>query len=121
MVTLDYWGGQGAEIPIRSPRSQPIMRVMSKLRFSSLAACLAGVLAVVLGARASATPPARPYVVLVSFDGFRADYLDRLPLPNSRRLAASGVRARSMLPSFPSKTFPNHYTLRDRSASTDGS
>src|SRR5690349_9906946 len=124
------------------------MRLMSKLRFPWLAACLAGVLAVLLSVRASATPAQRPYVVLVSFDGFRADYLDRLPLPNFRRLAASGVRARSMLPSFPSKTFPNHYTLvtglypgdhgivantfwdpvrgagytiRDRSASTDGS
>jgi predicted AlkP superfamily pyrophosphatase or phosphodiesterase len=53
----------------------------------------------------------RPYVVLVSFDGFRADYLDRVRLPNFRRVAEAGVRARAMTPSFPSKTFPNHYTL----------
>lgn len=55
-------------------------------------------------------PPAT--VVLVSFDGFRADYLDRrLPLPAFARLEAAGVRARALVPSFPSKTFPNHWTL----------
>src|SRR4051812_38630789 len=54
---------------------------------------------------------ARPYVVLVSFDGFAAGYLDRQPLPAFRRLGAAGVRAPAMWPSFPSKTFPNHYTI----------
>ena len=55
-------------------------------------------------------PPAT--VVLVSFDGFRADYLDRpLALPAFARLEAAGVRARALVPSFPSKTFPNHWTL----------
>lgn len=53
----------------------------------------------------------RPYVVLVSFDGFRYDYADRLALPNFRRLAAAGVHARAMRPGFPSKTFPNHYSI----------
>jgi predicted AlkP superfamily pyrophosphatase or phosphodiesterase len=48
--------------------------------------------------------------ILVSIDGFRADYLDRGETPNLSRLAASGVRA-AMRPSFPSKTFPNHYAL----------
>jgi hypothetical protein len=48
---------------------------------------------------------------MVSFDGFRHDYADRLALPNFRRLAQGGVRARAMLPGFPSKTFPNHYSI----------
>ncbi len=50
-------------------------------------------------------------VVLVSFDGFRADYLNRPGAVRLRALAAAGVRAERMVPSFPSKTFPNHYTL----------
>lgn len=54
---------------------------------------------------------AKERVILISFDGFRWDYITR---PNARRLrelAARGVRAERMLPSFPSKTFPNHYTI----------
>jgi predicted AlkP superfamily pyrophosphatase or phosphodiesterase len=54
---------------------------------------------------------AKPSLVLVSFDGFRADYLDRLTLPNFRRIMARGVRAQAMRPVFPAITFPNHYSL----------
>ncbi|AHG87806.1 type I phosphodiesterase/nucleotide pyrophosphatase [Gemmatirosa kalamazoonensis] len=69
-------------------------------------------LATLAGPTVEAQPDdARPYVVLVSFDGFRADYLDRVSLPAFRRVADAGVRARAMWPSFPSKTFPNHYTI----------
>lgn len=50
-------------------------------------------------------------VVLVSLDAFRWDYLDRPAAKNLRALAARGVRAERMIPSFPSLTFPNHYTL----------
>ncbi len=50
-------------------------------------------------------------VVLVSLDAFRWDYLDRPAAVNLRALAARGVRAERMIPSFPSLTFPNHYTL----------
>ncbi len=51
-----------------------------------------------------------PVTILISIDGFRADYLDRGVTPNMSALAKSGVRAR-MQPSFPTKTFPNHLTL----------
>ncbi len=50
-------------------------------------------------------------VLLVSLDGFRADYINRPAASRLRRLAASGVRAERMIPAFPSKTFPNHYTI----------
>ena len=50
-------------------------------------------------------------VILVSLDGFKPDYLHRGVTPNLNQLAASGVRAEAMHPSFPSITFPNHYTL----------
>src|SRR5688572_8840676 len=40
----------------------------------------------------------KPTLLLVSFDGFRADYLDRFTLPNFRRVMARGTRAQSMRP-----------------------
>ena len=55
--------------------------------------------------------PLAPTVVLVSLDGFRADYLERFAPPTLQRLAAQGVRADFLRVSFPSKTFPSHYTL----------
>ncbi|MGH8085644.1 MAG: ectonucleotide pyrophosphatase/phosphodiesterase [Lysobacter sp.] len=65
-----------------------------------------------------APPPAgavdagqRPSVLLVSIDGFRADYLDLGITPNLARIAATGTRAAWMNPSYPTLTFPNHYTL----------
>ena len=54
---------------------------------------------------------AAPLTILVSIDGMRADYLERGVTPNLNRLAAHGARAQAMRPSFPSITFPNHYTL----------
>jgi predicted AlkP superfamily pyrophosphatase or phosphodiesterase len=52
-----------------------------------------------------------PYVVLISFDAFRADYLDSLTPPNLTRMMRQGVRAKGLIPIFPSKTFPNHYSI----------
>ncbi|MCF7751095.1 alkaline phosphatase family protein [Bacillus subtilis subsp. subtilis] len=58
------------------------------------------------------TPPATtPKLLLVSIDGLRADMLDRGITPNLARIIHDGVRARWMTPSYPSLTFPNHYTL----------
>lgn len=54
---------------------------------------------------------AKPYVVLVSFDGFRGDYLDHYTAPNFQRFARQGVRAAGLIPGFPSKTFPNHISI----------
>lgn len=58
-----------------------------------------------------ATALARTPVILVSIDGFRADYMGQGATPVLDRLAASGVRSEGLRPSFPSLTFPNHYTL----------
>jgi predicted AlkP superfamily pyrophosphatase or phosphodiesterase len=52
----------------------------------------------------------KPTVILISIDGYRWDFPDKYPSPNLRELIRTGVRA-EMIPSFPSKTFPNHYTL----------
>jgi predicted AlkP superfamily pyrophosphatase or phosphodiesterase len=51
-----------------------------------------------------------PPLILISIDGFRADYLTRGVTPTLSRLATQGVHG-AIRPSFPSKTFPNHYTL----------
>src|SRR5690625_525394 len=53
----------------------------------------------------------KPYVIIVSFDGFRHDYLDRIEAPNFRRVIEGGVRAGGLIPVFPTKTFPNHYSI----------
>lgn len=53
----------------------------------------------------------RPYVLLISFDGFRADYLNWYHTPNFDRLATAGVKAYGLKPVFVSKTFPNHYSI----------
>lgn len=53
----------------------------------------------------------KPYVIMISADGFRYDYMDKYNAANLKRLSSGGVRAASMWPAFPSVTFPNHYTL----------
>jgi predicted AlkP superfamily pyrophosphatase or phosphodiesterase len=53
----------------------------------------------------------RPTIILISLDGFRWDYLDKYEPAAIGKLARNGVRARWMIPSFPTKTFPNHYTI----------
>ncbi|HYN06491.1 MAG TPA: ectonucleotide pyrophosphatase/phosphodiesterase [Vicinamibacterales bacterium] len=53
----------------------------------------------------------RPILILISLDGWRWDYLDPAQTPHLHKLAAAGVRAEGLIPAFPSKTFPNHYTI----------
>lgn len=53
----------------------------------------------------------KPYVILISFDGCRWDYLDRGITPNLQFIKDNGVSALSLRPCFPSKTFPNHYAI----------
>lgn len=51
-------------------------------------------------------------LVLVSIDGYRWDYLDRAGVEQpTLRFLAEGVRAERLVPVFPTKTFPNHYSL----------
>lgn len=60
-----------------------------------------------LAAHAQEGGERKPVTILISIDGFRADYLDRGITPNLSRLAAEGARGK-LRPSFPTKTFPNH-------------
>ncbi len=52
-----------------------------------------------------------PTVILIALDGFRPDYLEKYQPKNLNELAKNGVRAKWLIPSFPTKTFPNHYTI----------
>jgi len=51
------------------------------------------------------------YLILISLDGYRYDYTDRFAPENINKFIEEGVAAESMISSFPSKTFPNHYTI----------
>lgn len=53
----------------------------------------------------------KPYVILISIDGFRADFTEKHSARFLQTVSQMGVRAEYMIPSFPSLTFPNHYTL----------
>ena len=53
----------------------------------------------------------KPYLILISADGFRNDYAEKYHARHLLRLANEGVKAKGMIPAFPSVTFPNHYTL----------
>jgi alkaline phosphatase D len=60
----------------------------------------------------SPTQQAKHYVVLVSLDGFRYDYAQKYAAKNILALAKQGASApEGMIPSYPSITFPNHYSL----------
>src|ERR1700722_18443331 len=60
----------------------------------------------------SAAQQAKHYVILVSLDGFRYDYARKYGAKTLLQLAATGASApEGMVPSYPSVTFSNHYTL----------
>lgn len=53
----------------------------------------------------------KPYLLLISLDGYRWDYKDRFQPPNLTAFVEEGIEAAAMIPCFPSKTFPNHYSI----------
>ena len=60
----------------------------------------------------AASQVSKPYVILVSLDGFRYDYAKKYHAEHLSSLAKQGASApKGMLPSYPSITFPNHYTI----------
>lgn len=87
-----------------------ITRLFAALLAAGLQACVTQPAAAPRVGAAPPVEPRAPVVILVSIDGFRADYLQRGVTPNLNTLAAAGISA-AMRPSFPSITFPNHYTL----------
>ncbi|AZA52196.1 ectonucleotide pyrophosphatase/phosphodiesterase [Chryseobacterium sp. G0201] len=53
----------------------------------------------------------KPYVIMISTDGFRYDYTKKYNAENLLKYSNEGVRAKAMIPSYPSITFPNHWSL----------
>jgi predicted AlkP superfamily pyrophosphatase or phosphodiesterase len=88
----------------------PISPLLGAIAGLALVACASGAPA----RRAASVPPPSTdpaTVVVLSFDGFAADYLAHEHLPNFAKLIARGVRADGLVPPFPSKTFPSHYSM----------
>lgn len=53
----------------------------------------------------------KPYVIMISTDGFRYDYAKKYNAENLLKYSNQGVQAKAMIPSYPSITFPNHWSL----------
>src|SRR6266700_1099281 len=66
---------------------------------------------IIPGRKNSAEQQEKPYIILISADGFRYDYAEKYKVEHLLALANEGVRASSMIPCFPSITFPNHYSI----------
>jgi predicted AlkP superfamily pyrophosphatase or phosphodiesterase len=66
---------------------------------------------IVPGRANSAQQQQKPYVILISADGFRWDLADKYHARHLQQLRSNGVAAKSMMPSYPSLTFPNHYSI----------
>lgn len=87
------------------------MRWTLPLGIAALAALLSVAHPPAAAAQTAASAEARaPVTILISIDGFRPDYLGHGVTPVLSRLVAEGASA-AMRPSFPSKTYPNHWTL----------
>lgn len=53
----------------------------------------------------------KPYVIMISADGFRYDYAKKYNAQNLLKYSGQGIQAKAMIPSYPSITFPNHWSL----------
>jgi predicted AlkP superfamily pyrophosphatase or phosphodiesterase len=80
---------------------KPNFNLLLLLSFLIIAGCSSG---------AENEQPLNQKVILISIDGFMNTYIDRNPTPNFDRMIESGVKADRLIPVFPTKTFPNHYS-----------
>src|ERR1041384_2111235 len=63
------------------------------------------------GSTPSIAQNSEPSVLLISFDGFRHDYIDKYDLKNFKTFRAKGSYSEGLIPCYPSLTFPNHYSI----------
>jgi predicted AlkP superfamily pyrophosphatase or phosphodiesterase len=85
--------------------------ILSLLSFSILWSQADTVQKIIRGRTNSPRQQQKPYVILISADGFRYDYAEKHHAKNLLAFSGKGVRAASMIPSYPSLTFPNHYSI----------
>ncbi|MEQ2291513.1 Bis(5'-adenosyl)-triphosphatase enpp4 [Ameca splendens] len=90
-------------------RKVSVCRTINRMFPRMLLGFLWGVSA--LAAKNDSAQHSQPPLLLVSFDGFRADYLQRFPMPNLKLLYSQGVLVDQLTNVFITKTFPNHYSL----------
>ncbi len=82
---------------------------MIKKLLNLIALCVFGVS--LIGCSTQPQQPEADKLLLVSFDGFRHDYLSKAETPNFDALIQQGVISEGLIPIFPSKTFPNYYAI----------
>jgi len=66
---------------------------------------------IISGRKNSTVQISKPYVILISADGFRADFTELYEAKKLQALSKQGIRGKYMIPSYPSVTFPNHYSI----------
>jgi predicted AlkP superfamily pyrophosphatase or phosphodiesterase len=59
----------------------------------------------------AAPTEAKRYLLVIGIDGMRADYADRYGAKNLQQFRDSGASAAALIPSYPSSTFPNFYSI----------
>lgn len=82
---------------------------MYKISLISLVLCL--LISITFWGCVSDPQNEKQYVVMLSMDGFRWDYAGRVQTPYLDQIANNGVKAEYVIPAFPTKTFPNHYSM----------
>jgi predicted AlkP superfamily pyrophosphatase or phosphodiesterase len=100
-------------MPFHARTAAPLAAIIATALSCALVLSACGSPGSAAGGMSFATLPAHaPHsVVLISIDGLHPERINGTDSPNVARLAASGVQARWMTPSYPSLTFPNHYTI----------
>jgi predicted AlkP superfamily pyrophosphatase or phosphodiesterase len=66
---------------------------------------------IIAGRKNSTAQMKKPYVILISIDGMRTDFTEMHHASFLQKASKEGVRAKYMIPSYPSLTFPNHYAI----------
>ena len=85
---------------------------VSYFLFFSIAGSAQDTLQKVIPGRANASRQTKkPYIILISADGFRYDLAEKYKAENLLRLSGGGAAAEYMKPCYPSLTFPNHYSI----------
>lgn len=82
---------------------------MKKTTLSLIVLCVIGLS--LMGCSGQSQKPEAEKLLLVSFDGFRHDYLSKTETPNFDALVQNGIVSEGLVPIFPTKTFPNYYAI----------
>ncbi|MFM6947483.1 MAG: ectonucleotide pyrophosphatase/phosphodiesterase [Aquirufa sp.] len=88
-----------------------ILLILQLFLFSALLKAQDTTQHVIEGRQNLANQVKKPYVILISADGFRADFFDLYQANFLKAKKSQGMSAPYMIPSYPSLTFPNHYSI----------